>query len=256
MRRLIAIFVVPLRTREPMSKILKRQVQGLAFLLSHPLQLKRIIIRETRYRQRYQSKRRWVEWQKYDTCMAAAQHSTAVARARPLNVQRIQTIADMVSRLGNGLMVLDVGCGDGAISKYLWKMGNYVTSVDLPYIVTLAHKSQVPLVVAGDAEQLTFASNSFDVVLASEVVEHLWNPHSFLDEAYRVLRENGHLIISTPEGKESLRYDSHKYYFTVEGLTQMLGARFTLREVKRLKPIGAPTPTIILLLRKSGTTTN
>jgi 2-polyprenyl-3-methyl-5-hydroxy-6-metoxy-1,4-benzoquinol methylase len=106
--------------------------------------------------------------------------------------------------------------------------------------------------VAGDAEQLAFASNSFDVVLASEVVEHLWNPHSFFDEVHRVLRANGHLIIETPEGKESLRYDSHKHYFTVEVIKQMLGTRFNVCEVKRLKPIlGAPTPTIILLLRKS-----
>ena len=82
-------------------------------------------------------------------------------------------------------------------------------------------------------------------------MEHLWNPHSFFDEAHRVLKANGHLIIETPEGRESLRYDSHKYYFTVEVLKQMLGTRFNVCEVKRLKPIGVPTPTIILLLRKS-----
>jgi len=239
-----------------MLDILKRQVQGLIYLLSHPLQLKRIIIRETLYKQRHRSKRKWVEWQKYDTCTATAQHSSAAALVRPLNVERKQAISDMVSRLGNGLMVLDVGCGDGAISEYLCKMGNYVTSVDLPYIAPLAHRRRVPLVVAGDAEQLAFASNSFDVVLASEVVEHLWNPHNFLDETHRVLRANGHLIISTPEGREGLRYDSHKYYFTVEGLKQMLGARFTVCEVKRLKPMGAPTPTIILRFRKSMKTKN
>ena len=92
------------------------------------------------------------------------QHSTATAYARPLNVARIQTFSDMVSRLGNGLMVLDVGCGDGVISEPIWKMGNHVTSVDLPTITILAHKRRVSSVVAGDAEQLAFASNSFDVV--------------------------------------------------------------------------------------------
>ena len=239
-----------------MLKMLKRQVQGFTYLLSHPLQLKRLIIRETRYGQRHRSKRRWVEWQKYNAYIATPQHSTAVAHARPLNVARVKTISDMVSRLGNGLRVLDVGCGDGVVSEPIRKMGNYVTSLELPKIATLAHRCRVPLIVAGDAEQLAFASNSFDVVLASEVVEHLWNPHSFLDEAHRVLRANGHLIISTPEGRAGLRYDSHKYYFTVEGLKQLLGARFTVCEVKRLKPIGAPTPTIILLLRKSMITKN
>jgi len=242
-----------------MLKILKRQVQGLVYLLSHPRQLKWIIIRETQYGQRHRSKRKWVEWQKYTTRihMSMVHAHSAALRASSLNSARIQIFSDMVSRLGNGLRVLDVGCGDGVISKPIWKMGNYVTSVELPTIATIAQRCRVPSVVAGDAEQLAFASESFDVVLASEVVEHLWKPQNFLDEAHRVLKTNGHLIIETPEGKESLYYDSHKHYFTVERLKQMLGARFTVCEVKRLKATGsAQTPTIILLLRKSSSEKN
>jgi 2-polyprenyl-3-methyl-5-hydroxy-6-metoxy-1,4-benzoquinol methylase len=180
-----------------------------------------------------------------------------VLRASALNIGRIQIFSDVVSRLGGGLRILDVGCGDGVMSEPIWKMGNYVTSVELPTIATLAQRCGVPSVVAGDAEHLAFASSSFDVVLASEVVEHLWNPQSFFDEAHRVLGSNGYLIIETPEGKDSLHYDSHKHYFTVERLKGILGTRFTLCEVKRLKPTGtAQTPTIILLLRKSMITKN
>ncbi len=57
--------------------------------------------------------------------------------------------------------------------------------------------------------------------------------------------------MSTPEGIEGLRYDSHKHYFTVEILKQLLGARFTVIEVKRLTDVGTPTPTLIILFRKS-----
>jgi len=236
-----------------MLKMLKSQAQGFAYLLLNPSQLKHLIIRETRYRQRHQSKRRWVEWQKYNSARAAAalQECSAEALMRPFNVARKKTISDMVSRLGNGLNVLDVGGGDGAIGEHIWKMGNYVTSIDLPTVATQAHGCQGLLAVAGDAEQLPFASNTFDLVLASEIVEHLWNPHNFLDEAYRILKADGHLIISTPEGIEGMRYDSHKHYFTVESLKQMLGAKFTVREVKRLKTAGTPTPTIIVLFHKS-----
>lgn len=185
------------------------------------------------------------------------QANPAVMHASLLNAARVQTVSDMVSHIGNGLKVLDVGCGDGAMGEPIRKMGNSVISLELPTIATLAHRCGVPSIVAGDAEHLTFASNSFDVVLASEVMEHLWNPHNFLDEAHRVLRANGHLIIETPEGRGGLHYDDHKHYFTVERLKQMLGARFAVCEVKRLKATGsAQTPTIILLLRKSSSGKN
>jgi 2-polyprenyl-3-methyl-5-hydroxy-6-metoxy-1,4-benzoquinol methylase len=233
-----------------MLTLLKKHIHGFTYLLLHPIQLKHIIIRETLYRQRYRNRQGWVEWQKYDTYTAAAQHSTAIAYARPLNLARIQTFSNMVSSIGNGLMVLDVGCGDGVISEPISKLGNNVTSIDLPTITKIAHKRKVSLVVSGDAEKLAFASGSFDVVLASEVVEHLWNPQSFLDEAYRVLKPKGYLIVETPDGIEGLRYDAHKNYFTVQILKRMLGEKFSTREVKRFSPEwGAPTSTIIVLFR-------
>jgi 2-polyprenyl-3-methyl-5-hydroxy-6-metoxy-1,4-benzoquinol methylase len=237
-----------------MLKTLKKEVQGLKYLLSHPHQLKWIIIRETHYGQRNRSKRNWVEWQKYDakTHIAMMQSSSDTLRESELNTTRIQIFSDMINSIGSGLAVLDVGCGDGVISEPVWKMGNQVTSVELPTITRLAQKCRVPSIVAGDAEQLAFAPDSFDVVLASEVVEHLWNPQDFLDEAYRVLKNTGYLIVETPEGKGGLNYDSHRHYFTVERLKQMLDSKFTIREVKRLQATGsAQTPTIILLLQKT-----
>ena len=52
--------------------MLKSQVQGFAFLLSNPSQLKHLIINETRYRHRHYSKQRWIEWQKYNSTRIAA----------------------------------------------------------------------------------------------------------------------------------------------------------------------------------------
>jgi len=240
-----------------MLKTLKNQVQGLIYLLSHPPQLKRIIIREARFRQRHKNRKNWLEWQEYDQYRSHLLHGTEEAQTRPINVERVQTISDMVSSVGNSLKILDIGCGSGVISEHICKMGNYVTCADLPTIAALAHRRSVLSVVAADAEQLAFAPNSFDVILALEILEHLWSPHDFLDEAYRVLKANGHLIIEVPEGREGLRWDSHMQYFTLEGLKKMPGSRFTVREIKRLKPVvGVPTPTIILLLRKSVVNSN
>ena len=252
MNRLIAFLMSSFRTDETFLTNLKRQILGLTYLMLHPPQLKRIIIRETRYGQRHRVRRVWLEWQAYDQYIAHLLHGTEESQARPLNVARIQTISNMIIRLGTGLEVLDVGCGAGAISERIWKMGNHVTCADLPTITSLTHKRRVLLVVTSDAEQLAFAANSFDVVIALEILEHLWNPSTFIDEAHRILKTNGHLIIEVPEGEEGLRWDSHIQYFTLEGLKQMPGTRFDVSEVKRLAPVkGVPTPTIILDLCKS-----
>ena len=195
----------------------------------------------------------WVEWQKYDAQLHISMmqvHPIAQSESE-LNIRRIQIFSDMVSSVGNGLNILDAGCGDGVISEPVLKMGNNVTSVELPGIVTLAPRYRTPFAVAGDAERLAFASGIFDLVIASEVVEHLWDPESFFDEAYRVLRDDGYLIIETPEGKGSLNYDSHRHFFTVEILERLLGGRFALCRVERLEATGsAQTKTIILLFRK------
>lgn len=192
-----------------------------------------------------------MEWQAYDQYIAHLLHSTAESQERPINVARIQMICDMVGRVGNGLDVLDVGCGSGIISEHVWRMGNRVTCADLPTITSLTHKRRMLLVVISDAEHLAFGPNSFDAIIALEILEHLWNPHAFLDEAYRILKPNGHLIMEVPEGKESLRWDSHIQVFTLETLKQMPGERFEMFEVKRLPPVeGVPTPTIIIDLRK------
>ena len=169
-----------------------------------------------------------------------------------LNVDRIKIFVDMVNGMGGtGLQTLDVGCGDGVISEPLMKMGNFVAGIELPTVATLAHKCNVSSVMAGDAETLAFAKESFDLVIASEVVEHLWAPESFLNEAHRVLKPHGYLIVETPEGKAGLNYDSHRNFFTVERLKDMLDARFSLLDVKRLAATGsAQTPTIIVLFKK------
>ena len=242
-----------------MLKALKKQVQGIIYLLTHPRQLKWIIIRETYYGDRKRSKQKWVEWQKYDAQLhiAMMQAHSDVISENELNSARIRIFIDMIRQIGQNLNVLDVGCGDGVLTEPVWKMGNHVTSMELPEIAKLTQRCRVPSIVAGDAEQLAFASESFDAVFASEMVEHLWQPQTFLDEAHRVLKADGFLIVETPEGKEGLQYDSHRHYFTVERLMQMVSLKFVLVEVKRLKPTGsAQTPTIILLLRKTATAKN
>lgn len=228
------------------------QVLGLAYLVMHPSQLKHLVIKHTRHKHRNQTKRKWIEWQKYNSSRieAALKAHGAEALVRPFNVARIETISEMVRPLGKGLQILDVGGGDGLIGEHLWKMENNIAAIDLPTVSAQSHKREFLSAVTGDAEHLPFKPNSFDVVLASEIIEHLWEPDSFFDDAYKILKTGGHLIISTPDGVDGLRYDSHKHYYTVEILEKKFDSKFKLTQVKRLTDVGTPTPTIIVMFKK------
>ena len=238
-----------------MLRALGRQISGIKFLLSHPHQLKWVIRREIRFGQRKKSKKNWVEWQKYDANMhiMMMQAHAETLSVNTLNVDRIHIFVDMVNSMGGtGLQILDVGCGDGVISEPLMKKGNFVAGVELPTVATLSHKCNASAIMAGDGETLAFTKECFDLVIASEVVEHLWAPESFINEAYRVLKSHGYLIVETPEGIAGLNYDSHRNFFTTEKLKAMLSSRFELLGVKRLAATGsAQTPTIIVLFKKT-----
>ncbi|MEU9663750.1 class I SAM-dependent methyltransferase [Streptomyces chartreusis] len=98
--------------------------------------------------------------------------------------------------------VLDVGCGDGSATAVALThlAGHRMVGVDWSQQALLRASQLLPQVVRGEISggRLPFASGSADAVLFSEVIEHLIDPDSALDELRRVLRLGGHLMVSTP----------------------------------------------------------
>jgi SAM-dependent methyltransferase len=98
--------------------------------------------------------------------------------------------------------VLDVGCGDGtaAVVAAQRNPGHHVIGLDWS-ASSLARARRLGLtVVRGgvDAPGLPFAAESADVVIMSELIEHLVDTDAALDEAFRVLKPGGSLLLSTP----------------------------------------------------------
>ncbi|MDI3390083.1 class I SAM-dependent methyltransferase [Streptomyces sp. B-S-A8] len=99
-------------------------------------------------------------------------------------------------------VVLDVGCGDGTAARAAAPLlaGHRVIGVDWSQDALRRARTHLTDVVRGELTDggLPLASGSADAVLFSEVIEHLVDPDSALDELRRVLRPGGHLMLSTP----------------------------------------------------------
>jgi SAM-dependent methyltransferase len=96
--------------------------------------------------------------------------------------------------------VLDVGCGRQPY-RHLTRATRYVgVDIDTPDTRALG----IADVYYYDGKTLPFADASFDAVLCSQVLEHVFTPAEFMAELRRVLRPGGRLLLATP-----LAWDEH-----------------------------------------------
>jgi len=103
-----------------------------------------------------------------------------------------------ICKCDSNLRILDLGCAEGWFFKYIVSKISFSVYVgsDIALInLEKARKNGLHDLVLCDAEHLPFRDNSFDLVLCTEVLEHLIEPKSTLIEIARVSRK---VIITTP----------------------------------------------------------
>jgi 2-polyprenyl-6-hydroxyphenyl methylase/3-demethylubiquinone-9 3-methyltransferase len=99
--------------------------------------------------------------------------------------------------------VLDVGCGDGFITDAISKLPSVmeVHGVDISNTAIRVAKSRYPRIdfKVGQVADLPFESNYFDVVVAIELIEHVYDTEQMFREFSRVLKDAGYLIVTTTD---------------------------------------------------------
>jgi SAM-dependent methyltransferase len=100
--------------------------------------------------------------------------------------------------IGQGRSVLDLGCRSGALTRHFLD-GNEVVGVDVDRAaLAKAKELGITPVVADVEEPLPFPDETFDAVVAGELLEHLSFPEVLMAEVQRVLEPGGVLVGSVP----------------------------------------------------------
>jgi methionine biosynthesis protein MetW len=100
---------------------------------------------------------------------------------------------------GSGRKILDVGCGEGFLATLLMKKGNSVIGIDISErAIELARKNGVKAIKCNvDDEELPLHEH-FDVIILSEVLEHLISPMRVIRKLKRYLKKNGYFLLTFP----------------------------------------------------------
>ncbi len=115
--------------------------------------------------------------------------------------------------------VLDAGAGTGRISLRLHAAGATVTALDIsPEMLGLLHQKEPEIkVVEGDMESMPFEDNTFDMIFSSLAMVHLKKVDKFLDECYRVVKDDGKVVLTNIHYRKPMILKDGKGQYTIQG---------------------------------------
>ena len=119
--------------------------------------------------------------------------------------KRVDFISDVLKTFPSVAKVLDVGCGNGVISRHLGRMGYDVLGIDVSDKTIENARAIDPMpnvkFMKKSAEELVASGEKYDIVICSEVLEHLSDPGKLLTVLYDTIADNGKLIVTVPNGR-------------------------------------------------------
>lgn len=152
-----------------------------------------------------------------------------------VNHRRANSILSIIKNVRTeeeGLRILDIGCGRATLLKSFAEKGNNCFGVERQGFLPPDDLGDIKL-YTDNLLDMNFDANYFDIVILWHSLEHLQNPCQILEEAWRILKENGLLVITSPNFDSTQRklfnrfwfhldLPRHRFHFSLDALIQRL----------------------------------
>ncbi len=141
--------------------------------------------------------------------------------------------------------VLDVGCGMGILGEEIKKrFGSDVYGIDISEVgIRYAKRTGVKARLADIEEKWPFPNDFFNKVISVQVIEHLLNPDHFFQEARRVTKKGGTVIITTPNlaswfNRIIFLFGYQPFFLEASTIDKTVGQGFMRGLVRQKEPLG------------------
>ena len=124
--------------------------------------------------------------------------------------RRLNMIRDAAGERLRGQVFVD-GCGVGMYLGHLAQEARQAVGLDIELERTFEAHQLADQVICGAGEYLPFPTNSFDLILSHEVLEHVQDDQKAINEIVRTLRPGGRLVLFVPN--RGYPYETHGIYW-------------------------------------------
>lgn len=138
----------------------------------------------------------------------------------------IEDIREAIGKYAKGY-ILDLGCGN----KPYEELYNAVTEKQIGCDAIQSDRNRVDVICL--ATDLAFENDTFDSILSNQVLEHVYDHHSMMKEAFRVLKPGGNIILTVPFAWELHEEPYDFFRFTKHALKDLFEeAGFEIEYIK------------------------
>ena len=153
-----------------------------------------------------------------------------------------RVFVELVKKLDGVQSICDLGCGNGHISGRLAALCYHVTGVDAsPSGIEIARRAYPGVEFVNALIDRDLSLGQFDLVISSDVIEHLYRPSDLLEAAASSLKPGGQILLGTPyhgylknlvlaaTGKMDAHFSAlhdggHIKFFSVDTLSKLMRA--------------------------------